>query len=535
VLSNFICDAASLVTPDRLLDSADNEMIHHVQTLFTFCQNNPSVRVVVVPPLARSVPAWFNPYLPCFTTNLFSHVSKFGSTQLRYLAPFITPAQFFDVDGVHLNQDAALQFLQFILSGVDQVFPPTETLQASYPTASLSSVQHVQPIQMLPSRLDQPSTSTSVSGLPPDTPTPAAPLHSSNLAVEFGRVSSALATLTSLTSSMKAETQVRREQDNLIFARLKEDRDFELNKNRENRFTLTGFTSPGVPRDARERKDFFKLKLQALVDEACPETLPRPEVIDVYVNMRPGQDSPFLEGRMDSAASSSAFRTAASQLIKDESPNFRNLFVANAVTLSTRVRIEILRAISKVLSSDHTESFVQGFSSRPLLHYRTLEHVQYHVEGANRSYSFVEAVAKFGHLVPQYSLVSAYRRARPAFTGCLEQYFVILKESGPGDYNVTSGSNLVPLGQGSSGSFGRGQQIRGRGSRSRPRGTSRGRGFRSAPNVNAGASISAISSESRKRLPDHNPLESTPSKRAITETQTPSEAMVTDQGGDVMD
>jgi len=318
-------------------------------------------------------------------------VSKFGSTQLRYLAPFISPAQFFKVDGVHLNQEAAIQFIQFILSGVDQVFPPTAPAPGTYSTPA-------------------PAVATDV---------PMQIVQGQNLPASSGYQSNAT--------------------------------------------------------DARERKDFFKVKLQELVDEACPDVQPRPVVMDVYVNMRPGQDSPFLEGRMDSAASSSAFRSAASQLIKEESPKFKDLFVANAVTLSTRVRIEILRAISKALATEHTESYVQGFSSRPLLHYRTLEHVNYYVDGANRSYTFVEAVAKFGHLVQQFNLIQAYRRARPAFVGCLEQYFVILKESGPGDLSVTTGANQVPVGQFGHGPLTQGPHIRGRGSRSRSRGTSRGR------------------------------------------------------------
>lgn len=451
---------------------------------------------------------------------------------MRYLSPFVAPAPFFDVDGIHLNQDAALQFIQFILSGVDQVFPPLDSSSVSYITTSSGS--SVSPVQMNAVQMSAPFSAEpmpSVSGLQSGNISSAPSTSSSNLAIEFGRVSSALATLTSMTSTMKAEVQVRREQDNLVFARLKEDRDFELNKNRENRFTLTGFAPTGAPADARERKDFFKLKLQELVDEACPETLPRPEVIDVYVNMRPGQDSPFLEGRMDSAASSSAFRTAASKLIKDEAPRFKDLFVANAVTLSTRVRIEILRAISKILVSDHTESFVQGFSSRPLLHYKTKEHVQYYIDGANRTYSFVEAVAKFGHLVPQYSLASAYRRARPAFAGCLEQYFVILKESGPGEINVT-GSNLTPIGAGVPI---RGQPYRGRGNRSRSRGSGRSRGHRSTYSDRPGTSHLLPASESRKRPSDPSTLEATPSKKTTVDDQAADEVMTTDQDSSIMD
>jgi len=86
VLSNFICDAGSLAL-DRIIDAANTEMTAHVQFLSRYSQSHPGVKIVIVPPLSRSEPDWFTPYLPCFTTYLFSEISKLGSTQIRYLSP----------------------------------------------------------------------------------------------------------------------------------------------------------------------------------------------------------------------------------------------------------------------------------------------------------------------------------------------------------------------------------------------------------------------------------------------------------------
>lgn len=429
VLSNFICDAGSLAL-DRIIDVANAEMTAHVQFLSRYCQSHPGVKVVVVPPLSRSEPDWFTPYLPCFTTFLFSEISKLGSTQIRYLSPFVAPPTFFCTDGVHLLPEAGVQFIRFIVDGVDQVFP---TVESASPIASTSASL---------SQTHQNSSS------PPEI-APAAPSFQSqapapSLAVEFGRVSSALHTLTGVTDRLQVETRTRRNQDNLIFARLKEDRDFEFNKNREDRFTVTGLITEAPPSGAQDRKDFFKNALQRLVDKACSDVVPLPTVVDVFVNMRNGQGPPYLEGRMDSVASSSAFRLAASRLSQAEDPDFAPLFVANSVTLATRVQIEILRAISRVLKSDTTESFVQGFSSRPLLHYYVNENAISRVDGANRTYTFVEAVSRFGDLVTSDGLVKAYKRAHPAFIGCMEQYFVVLKEQSP--LLPAAGSNLMPLG-----------------------------------------------------------------------------------------
>jgi len=145
---------------------------------------------------------------------------------------------------------------------------------------------------------------------------------------------------------------------------------------------------------------------------------------------------------------------------------------------------------------------------RPLLHYYMREGSTAYMEGVNRTYTFVEAVAKFGALVPQAGLLQAYKRARPAFIGCLEQYFVILNENGP-DVTPTRGSNSYPIG--ARGGFGLGRQIgRGRGRpglrSQRGRGTPiRGRG---RPTIVRGLH------DSRKRPSEEAPNSSgTPSKR----------------------
>ncbi len=343
VLSNFLCDVGSQ-TLDRILDVANSELTAHVQALSQYSVTHPNVQIVVVPPLSRTEPSWFNPYLPCFTSYLFDLIAKLGNSQIRYLSPFVAPPSFFCSDGVHLTPDAGGHFIRFIVDGVDQVFPQLEsgTVPFILPSAG-PSISAPPPSSRLspPSQINSAQINSAHSGSGSTT---------SNLALEFGRVTSALHTLTGLTSTIQTDVRTRREQDNLIFARLKEDRDFEFNKNREDRFTVTGLSTPNPPRDPKERKDFYRLQLQELVDKACPDSEPKPRVVDVFVNMRNGQGSPFLEGRMESAASSSLFRVAASKLARDEDPDFASLFIANSVTLATRVRIEILRAISKVIN-----------------------------------------------------------------------------------------------------------------------------------------------------------------------------------------
>ena len=456
ILSNFLCDAGGATDAGNHLQVLSSEISEHVQVIFNYASRNPLSRFVIVPPLPRSTPSWFGPYLPGLTAQLCSEVSKLGTAQISCIAPFIAPPSFFEADGYHLNQAAGIEFVKYVVASVDQVYPVLQCPDMQSPSSSLLS--RLPPMD-----------------LPPPLQAPG----------DLASLSTAVSDLSALTQQFRDESLVRRSQDNLVFARLKEDRDFELNKARENRFSISGLKLRGdqvPPSDPVLRKDFFKSLIQGLVDEACPDTDPKPMVLDVYVNMRRGLGTPFFEVRMDSVASSTAFRVAGSKLAKSESPtpNFSGLFIANAVTLTTRVRIEILRALARVLSSNTQEAFVKGFTSRPVLLVQAkvpeavvevdassdLVSQPSIVKPSGRSYTFCEAVEKWGHLVVQSGLVMAYRKACPAFNGCLEQYFVVLKEQSedPADMfdRLTGppGSNSAPLGH-------RGRSRGGRGSFSR--------------------------------------------------------------------
>ncbi len=128
-------------------------------------------------------------------------------------------------------------------------------------------------------------------------------------------------------------------------------------------------------------------------------------------------------------------------------------------------------------------------------------------------------MAKFGHLVSSLELHAAYRRARPAFNGCMEQYFVLLKESSSPDASSSppvTGSNQYPVG-----TRGRGTRHGGTSFRSRARfGGRAGRGGFPGPNGRG-----AASSETRKRPLTAAAFSSTPSKRSQTQTSVSEPAL----------
>ena len=99
------------------------------------------------------------------------------------------------------------------------------------------------------------------------------------------------------------------------------------------------------------------------------------------------------------------------------------LFVANSVTLSTRVRIDILRAIAKKHANDKQDFHVVAYSSRPVLQIK-----QKGSDQKPRGMTFTDAVMNYGREMVEGDLGEAYRRAGRTFHGQLQQNFVVLRD-----------------------------------------------------------------------------------------------------------
>ncbi len=157
------------------------------------------------------------------------------------------------------------------------------------------------------------------------------------------------------------------------------------------------------------------------------------------------------------------FRREGVRLAKAEHEEFSNLFFSNSVTQSTRVRIDILKALAKKLTTASEVAYVQGFQARPALQYRVKDGERSQAEGVGRSYNFVDSVLKFGSLLTSKDLATAYTRAGDTFKGAMSQYFVVLQDvlvNAP--RGVRTGTNLAPLGtRGARGPGSRGGRSRG--------------------------------------------------------------------------
>lgn len=438
VLENFISEACIGVSDDEVPLFAHQQITAHVEGLLTLVGRLPSATVVICPPIYRSDPGWFGPYMADFHSFLLAEVSRVGSNRIGVCQPFTVLPSMLETDGVHLNAAGADRFLAHVDGQLSSML-----VETAVPASADSNAQLSQILEVVNRNSSQLTTISSISA--------------------------AITSLTRSSTDFEAFARRRFKADDLIFARLKEESDADFNRSREDRVVISGFQppSPSVSSHA-EKKMYFVDVVNRLITIACASSDPVPTLVDLYLNIRKSKGQPLVEARFSTVSGAQAFRREAVKLAQAEHAEFTPLFISNSVTQSTRVRIEVLKALANKLTTDTEVSFVQGFISRPLLQYREREGARSQADGVGRGYTFVDAVAKFGGLLSDQDLSTAYVRAGNTFLGSMSQYFVVLRDELVSQ-SARTGPNQLPLGRTS--------QIASRGQRG-SRGGRRGRGVR---------------------------------------------------------
>ena len=360
---------------------------------------------------------------------LASEVGRIGSTRMSICSPFIVVPSMLEGDGVHLTPAGGDRFMHHVDAALQLLLG-----------ASTSSE-----FATIDDRVQVPESSAT----PGDRLSQIldAVKHNSSQLESFGSIGDNVSRLSRHSVDFEAFVRRRFKNDDFIFARMKEESDADVNKSREDRVVITGLSAPSLASTTHaEKKQHYLEVVTRLISISCAASDPLPKVLDVFINLRKDRGQPLVEARLDTAAGSSLFRRESVKLAKAQHQEFATLYFSNSVTQSTRVRIDILKELGKKLTTANEIAYVQGFISRPVLQYHVRDGKRSFAEGVGRSYTFVDAVAKFGTKLTPRDLTAAYVRAGDTFTGALSQYFVLLSDEavvrGP-----RSGGNRMPIGR----------------------------------------------------------------------------------------
>ena len=387
VVENILADAVRGTSDEKFDSIVCETMKDFFVTLKKAAEKMPGTKFAMVKPILR-------PSLPWYMEN-FDKISEFyevGITSLKLtnvtkLDCVSRMAQQFDSDGVHLTATAGKMFVEAILMTAEAFF-------------NAENIDLTNDVDM-----------GTVEG-------------ASGSAVGSHAKARQAQALENRLISLEAEVRDRKEIDNLMMARVREELDMATNTKKEDRIVITGLTSKTPKPDGFEER---KKWIRDIVDELLNRIVPGSSEKIVFINQgrNLGKDIPMAEVKIDSREHALKIRNTFVAK-KKAGEDFGRIHIANSVSLATRVRVDILRAFAKQFGVEGVEEmYVMAYISRPILHIRD-------VSGSRMltTLTFADAVTRFRKMVKEEFLGEAYRRAGNSFKGQLEQHFVVLKEDG---------------------------------------------------------------------------------------------------------
>jgi len=247
---------------------------------------------------------------------------------------------------------------------------------------------------------------------------------------------------------LRTEVDRRRVVDFMVFARHQEKLDQIDNERNQNKIILHGVRVENVFEAAKgpERDTLLRTAvtdiLVGIVDmdakeQNQPFTIKFIRHLNAHLErMKPPRQ--VLEVRLGSIEEADYFKKTFGALSKSwrankaTPPNFQGVGITGSVTKETRIRVEILKALAKVIKNNsRRQAFVLQHLTRPLL--KVIEDGGSQEE-KSRAFGFTEAIS---HVLAEYpgkladqDLAEAYSKAGNKYGPEISHYFVVLKGRG---------------------------------------------------------------------------------------------------------
>jgi hypothetical protein len=381
VIENFVSSKVRS-NPDVVTEMIEEASREFLEVLQSTAARLPDSNFAVVMPLQRPALSWYQESVHDLRSILEDGINSMKLDNVTKIDCISTITQQFETDEVHLTSSAGKCFLDFILGQAESFFNSTR-IDLTDDVSDFTT----------PSRF----TTACTSG----------------------------PSLESRLFKLESDSRTRQLSDNMMFARLREEIDTTTNRSKEDRVLINGLVcKKPIPSEIKARTSMLTEVAMEIFNFLIPSFHGR---ITFITQGRTGESMlPMVEVRLNSVEVASSIRKgfATKSKAKQLTGDREKLFITNSVTLSTRVRIDVMKAIAKSVSTKDVLAYVIGFISRPVLHVRRRAD-----SNGQRSYTFVDAVGLYGHLLRPSDLASAYRRAGRAFDGQLQQNFIVLNKA----------------------------------------------------------------------------------------------------------
>ncbi len=340
VIENFICEAVKGVTDESEANKRCEKVIkEYLEIVHETSKRLKESKFALAQPLLRPGNLWYS--------DRFEDISKFydeglktmSASNIMRLEPLSRMSQKFEYDGIHLTPDYGTIYVQTTLEKAEAFFNAEyidleSIMETTDETESLAAGVRGQKIPLLPTQ-GKPDLGERVS----------------KLEWRFQK--------------MGSEIEARRFEDSMVLARIREELDTMTNINKEDRLIITGMANKTpMPQGYQEKKKWVLDMVGGVIDRIEQGTAAK--IIWANQGRKGDKEIPMAEVKMESKEIARRIRLKFAEK-KRAGEDFGKLFVANSVSLGTRVRIDIMKAMAKKYTNDKLDFHVAIFSSRPVL------------------------------------------------------------------------------------------------------------------------------------------------------------------------
>ena len=328
VIENFVCRATRAVNNEAKEEATREIIKEYIRLIKISATKCPKLKFAIVQPMQRPLDFWYSDNHKSVSKWIEDGIKDMDLGNVTKIEGLAEKAQVFDKDGVHLTGTSGKAFIDAILFHAEEFFL-ADFIDLEMETEGTKTAE----------KEGKNNSKTSLDK------------RMSTLEREVGKI--------------KEDLKEKRFHDSMVTARIREELDWIINEKKEDRIVLTGLTNrTTMPTGLEAKKKWVNEMVGGILDSIVPEA--SKHFLFANQGRSRGRDVTLVEVRMESKEMAFKIRKQFAEK-KKAGVDFGRLFLSNSVTLATRVRIDILKAIAKKYSSEKEDLYVTAFTSRPVL------------------------------------------------------------------------------------------------------------------------------------------------------------------------
>jgi uncharacterized membrane protein YgcG len=434
VLENFIEKVTNINDTSQKLKEMQQVIQSVVDTVVEVAKQKREARFVMAYPILRPGNKWMTENEDSIRKEFEKSINSQSEINISKIDSVSRASQVFENDGVHLTAVAGRNFLGNLIGMAEESF-----------LADLVDIEREE-------EDEEEDTIGKVINLGKTS-------SHANSKVDLVDLKRVTTDLKNWRSNVERSLNSRFRSDNLMFARLRDEIDSETNRKREDRTLVTGFVDPTkLPKITAERNEALK----TIAKEFCQNLKDDFDgtIMFATTSGRLDKGNLMLEFRIDDVEKAREIRKifATRRAAGNMPEGFENVQVMTAITLATKVRIEIMKTIARRIESSTETAYVPTFLPRPIMHIKAKsDRSESGTRGKHDprrhigSLTFADSIMQYGGLISGNDLEPAYKKAAGNFRGQMRQHFVVLEDS---DYRPRYSYPPPAVGSGTSGSGG---------------------------------------------------------------------------------